>query len=397
MIPKHLIDNRIETLQARLQEEGIDGALILKPQNSFYLSGFNPVIQSQPVAVFLPPRGPASLILHALRYPHALAEAGLQNFVIFGRWGRFGTDAPADIFGALAQCLARSAAGASRFWIEESHIPVSFFRKLQAMLPSCEFVDMTPELTSLRRVKAPEEIELIEKAAGLADVGMDAAIAAIGVGVTEAEVSARSMAAMQMAWQERHPELEPVDFGLPEGGVLNALWTYCLSGDRMNMMCDGSKERRIQDGDLVLVVIWTALNGYHAENERTIAVGRLRDRQEHAFQTILRAREEAAALIRPGTPLSEIYRAATGVMAREGFGSVLPGRVGHGLGLGAHEPPSFGPDEAEPMEEGMVMSFEPAIRIGNLGGVQHSDTIVVTHEGFRFLTHTDRGQIVVGA
>lgn len=384
--------DRLKKIQDTLRQHDVDAALFMKPQNVYYLSGFNPMILSHPAVVMLPAQGEPILLLHALRCRHAEEEAFLRNVRVFGTWGRYGKGAPPDLFGGIRSVLDEPAFHRARRWgMEASFMPVGFHRRWASMLPKAEFIDVDAHLTQARMVKDPDEIDLIRKAAWIADQGMEAALAEVRPGATEIEVSVQCMKAMQDAWKERYPDLEAVDFGSTEGGVLNSLWAYCLSGPRMNFMCDSPKSRQFQNGELVLVIIWTALNGYHAENERTIAVGPPHPQQEKAFETVLEARERASREIRPGTAIASAYHAAAEVMTRDGFGDVLPGRVGHGLGLGPHEPPSIDGATTLTFQEGMVLSLEPALRIGDLGGVQHSDTVEVTDQGFCYLTQTDRG------
>jgi len=185
------------------------------------------------------------------------------------------------------------------------------------------------------------------------------------------------------------------DFGSLEGGVMNGLWCYCLIGERILLNCDVPTPRRPRDGDLVLVVIWTVLDGMHAENERTVAVGDLGAEQRRMYDAVLQIREEAVSALRPGATCAQVYRAAREIYERLGYGAYLPGRIGHGLGLGPHEPPSLAPADHTLLEPGMVLTFEPNLRIPGVGGVQHSDTVLITHDGHEFVTHVRRDFIQV--
>ena len=78
-----------------------------------------------------------------------------------------------------------------------------------------------------------------------------------------------------------------------------------------------------------------------------------------------------------------------------GYGKYLPGRIGHGLGLGPHEPPSLGPRDETVLRAGMIFTLEPNLRIPELGGVQHSDTLLVTETGYEVMTTTRGGYIQV--
>ena len=84
-----------------------------------------------------------------------------------------------------------------------------------------------------------------------------------------------------------------------------------------------------------------------------------------------------------------------GIHAARDTSAYLPGRIGHGLGLGAHEHPSLDARSTITLEPGMLITFEPNLRIPEWGGLQHSDSVLITAEGNEFLTTTRRGYIEV--
>src|SRR5690606_25287311 len=108
----------------------------------------------------------------------------------------------------------------------------------------------------------------------------------------ERDVCAASMHAMNTLWAANYPDVEVCDFGSLEGGVQNGLWTWALSGPRMFYNCDNPTQRKPAPGEPVSIFIWTVANGIHAENERTVAVGKLPDVNGKAIDDILEIREE---------------------------------------------------------------------------------------------------------
>lgn len=58
---------KIMEFQKQLRKKEIAGVVCMKPQNTFYLSGFNPVLYSHPVIVIVPAEGEAVLLVHCLR------------------------------------------------------------------------------------------------------------------------------------------------------------------------------------------------------------------------------------------------------------------------------------------------------------------------------------------
>ena len=72
---KQLYKEKVIKMQASMREMGIDGIICFKPQNTFYLSGFNPILYSHPVVVLIPAEGDAVLLVHSLRARHSADEA----------------------------------------------------------------------------------------------------------------------------------------------------------------------------------------------------------------------------------------------------------------------------------------------------------------------------------
>jgi Xaa-Pro dipeptidase len=98
------------------------------------------------------------------------------------------------------------------------------------------------------------------------------------------------------------------------------------------------------------------------------------------------ARKRAFALVRPGAPCAEIDAAANGFLRDEGYGDRLLHRTGHGFGLSTHEGPWVAAGSEEVLEPGMLISVEPGIYLPGTGGVRHSDTVLVTGDGYESLT-----------
>lgn len=385
---------RIEHLRRAMRDGGIDALVCLKPQSSFYLSGFNPILYSHPVVAILPQTGDPVLLVHALRDDHARQSAWVQDVRLYGAWSTKRTMGP-DWAAALRAILEERGVARGCLGIDGDFLPIAVMRQLEERLPGARFADVSTVIMESRMLKDAAEIARLRIAAELADVGMDAAIAAATARVSEREISVRAMQAMNRAWTDRYPEVEVGDFGSLEGGVHNSLWCYCLIGERVALNSDNPTARVPADGELALIVIWTTCDGLHAENERTVAFGTLNDERRRAFETVLHVRDEVLPVIRPGTTCAEVYRRAREAYERLGYGAYLPGRIGHGMGLGGHEHPSLALADPTVIRAGMVLTIEPNLRIPAFGGLQHSDTLLVTDAGPEFLTKTRRDLIRV--
>ena len=81
-------------LREAMSVEGIDALVCMKPENTFYLSGFNPIMYSHPVVAILPAKGPPTLLVHALRDDHARGSAWLSEIKLYGAWSTKATMGP---------------------------------------------------------------------------------------------------------------------------------------------------------------------------------------------------------------------------------------------------------------------------------------------------------------
>ena len=385
---------RIERLQSDLSDRGIAAMICLKPENSFYLSGFNPIIYSHPVIAVLPASGDPVILVHALRDDHAHASAWVRDIRLYGAWGVKKTMGP-NWLEALREILAELDVRDGTLGIEEEYLPLAHLKKFENEFPKAAFVDASDVIRKSRLLKEPYEIECACIAARLADEGMAAAISALAAGASDRAASVAAMAAMNRLWTTEYPEIEVCDFGSLEGGVHNGLWCWTLSGDRVLINTDNPINRTPRTGEIALILIWAVCNGIHAENERSVAIGPLGDEQRAAYEAVLEIRERTKGLMRPGMPVKEFYGAAMKEYGRLGYGPYKPGRIGHGIGLGAHESPSLDGNSEVVLEPNIVMTFEPNLRLPEWGGLQHSDTVLITESGCEFLTRTDNGFIQV--
>ncbi|MFE2025683.1 M24 family metallopeptidase [Streptomyces hygroscopicus] len=380
-------------VQDNLRTDGVDAMVVVKPQNTFYLSGYTPMIYSHPVLVVLPAEGEPVFVLHALRAHSSRTVSRISDIRPYGRWAK--EIGPDHWWQVLAEVMAERGLSDARIGVEGEFLPVTYQRRLEHTLPGAAFSDTGQALMRARYVKDAAELESLRVACEIADAGMDAALEAVAARRSEVEVSSAAMRTMQEVWSGRHPDRLAMDFGNLEGGVFNALWAYSLVGDRVPMNSAPPTSRRPVDGEIQWTVIWTAIDGMHAENERSVAVGPLPAERQRAFEALLAIREEVQPYLRPGLTCAEVYEAARESYVRHGYGDYLPGRIGHGLGLGPHEQPSLGPRDDLVLAPGMALTFEPNLRIPSFGGLQHSDSLVITEDGHELLTHTRRDLIQV--
>lgn len=383
---------RITRLQEALANEKLDGMVCFKPQNTFYLSGFNPILYSHPVVVVLPAKGKPVLLVHCLRADHAADEAVTDDVRLFGAWGRHKPIAH-NPYEALEIILSDLGIKGGKLGYEADFIPVGTFEKFRAASNASDLKDIALLMRKARMVKDWYEIRMLRQAACLVNAGMKAAVANIRGSEIEASIAAE--VAMRKLWSSELGDFEVSSFGGNEVGIVNALWCYTNSGKRVTYGVECPSTRHPQTGEVSLPIVWAASGGYHAENERSVIIGELTQEYTRAYDAMLEAYNKALSSIEPGVTCAQVYKESVSAFKKAGFGNNLPGRIGHGIGLGLHESPSLGPNELVVLEEGMAFTVEPGLVFPEWGSVRHSDTVLVTAQGVEVLTvEPEAGKII---
>lgn len=385
---------RIQRLKTEMQAAGIDALVCFKPEHTFYLSGFNPIIYSHPLIMVLPLNGDPVLLCHALRDDHARAETWVEDIRLYGAWSTKVTMG-GNWLEALATVLGEHGLTDKTLGIEMAHMPIARYRQIEERLAEATLADSSKIFSRCRLIKDADEIAMARIAAKIADTGMDAAIEALAAGGNERDVVTASMAKMNSFWAAEFPDVEVSEFGTLEGGAQNGLWTWCLAGERMFMNCDNPTTKKPAQGEAVSIFIWAVANGYHAENERSVAVGKVSDAQRRAIDDVLETREAIKPVMAPGQPMAEMFHITKREFEARGYSANIPGRIGHTIGIGAHEDHSLDGKTKVILEPGMMFTLEPNLRVPGVASTQFSDTVLITEDGFEFLTKSRSGYIEV--
>ena len=391
---KHYIEQRTKNLQIFMNDRNIDVAIIAKPENVYYLSDFNPILNSQPAFVILFKDGESCLLVHSIRSDHAKTEGKISNIRLYGKWGNHRSLAmdPSD---AIRKIVCQGNKKKFNLAIELDYLSVSLYNKVLNKLTVNNIVDISSFMDMQKIVKDDMEIERIRSAAVLVDVGSNTTIAYLKKGYNEAEACTEGQYAMRKMWHKKFPGAEVAGFGSSDGGVFDTLHCWCMSGSRIAYGCDCPIHHIPQEGELVLPMTWAKINGYYAENERTLYVKKMDNLQRKVFTTIMEARDRVCEIVKPGITFEELYLAAGNVFIKNGFGSIMPGRVGHGIGLSAHEFPSLIKGNLIQLKKGMVFTVEPGLMSSKWGGVRISDTILITDDGYEILTKSESGMLML--
>ncbi len=364
---------RLTKLRRSLQASGLD-ALALNPGPSlFYLTGLQFHLSERPVVMFFTAGGTPGIVLPELEM---LKLSGLESEVKTFPYG----ENPAGwqtVFAAAGKMLGLEG---KRIGMEPRSMRLLEYHHIITITPASECQDAGNIVGILRLHKDPDEIFTIRKAVKIAQDALEAAVEQIKAGMTEKELAAELV--LQLLRHGSDPELPffPIVSSGPNGANPHAQ----------------PSERKLQEGDL-LVVDWGAtVDGYISDLTRTFAVGEVDEEYMKIHQIVQEANAAGRAVGKPGLPCSAVDRAARAVIEKSGYGEYFTHRTGHGIGLEAHEDPYIRGDNAQLLEPGMIYTVEPGIYLPGRNGVRIEDNVVVNSSGNECISDMERDWWVVG-
>jgi Xaa-Pro aminopeptidase len=254
---------------------------------------------------------------------------------------------------------------------------------LQRTLPGVQLGLASELLRELRIVKDSEEIALLRLAAHAADRVVAQIASGRLVGRTELDVS-----------REVRERL------LAEGHEL-AEFAIVGSGPNSASPHHEASDRVIGAGEPIVLDIGGSLGGYCSDTTRTLWVtggdpanGPTPEFRQ-LFDLLREAQAEASSTVRPGVPCERIDGVARAIITAGGHGPNFFHRVGHGIGLEAHEDPYMVAGNSEVLRSGMVFSVEPGIYLEGRYGARIEDIVVCGPDGPDTLNESDRDLWVV--
>jgi Xaa-Pro aminopeptidase len=241
------------------------------------------------------------------------------------------------------------------------------------------------------RKDAGEQATLREAARRLSAV-LQGVMADIRAGLTEVDVALELETGMRRTGFSR-PAFDTIVASGP-----NSALPHARAGDR-----------RLANGDLVVLDFGGVYNGYCVDLTRTVSIGSPSPEAVRVYDAVRRAQAAAVGAVGPGVATAAVDAAARDSLTADGYGAAFGHGTGHGLGLEVHEaprvarahpaslarvyPPGHLP-EATTLQTGMVVTIEPGAYVPGFGGVRIEDDVLVTAEGCEVLTTVGRDLLV---
>lgn len=227
-----------------------------------------------------------------------------------------------------------------------------------------------------RVIKEEREIKYIERACELTDKCFEHLKSFIKIGMTEKEIAFEI---------ERFYRLNGAD------GV--SFEPIVASGHNSSMPHAIPGNRKIKDGDLILIDMGCKYKGYCSDMTRMIFVNYMEDEYKEPYEICLKNNEDAEKEIRDGQSLKAITQNSNNDLKANGY--VPLHALGHGVGLDVHEEPFFGIVYEQQLKENMVVAVEPGVYRTGQYGIRIEDTVLVGKLGATRLTKSPKEPTII--
>ena len=175
-----------------------------------------------------------------------------------------------------------------------------------------------------------------------------------------------------------------------------------------------SKDRILQEGDIVKVDVGAFYKGYHGDSARTFPVGRVSDEALKLIEATKESFYAGIAAVKSGNRIGDVGYAIDSHVRKYGFSTVKK-YIGHGIGRELHESPdvpNFGtPGRGVRICSGMVIAIEPMINIGTDAvkelpdgwtvktadgklSAHYENTVALTDNGLLILTEVEHDNFI---
>ncbi len=349
---------KFEKVKQLLEDKKLDAVVILSPYNRRYLSLFT---GSSGALVLTKDR---RFLVTDFRYTVQAGEQAV-DFEVVKQQG-----ALLDSIAELTNELDIKTIG-----FEGDLITYQQYAALCSMM---ELVDISGEIEKIRMIKEPFELELIQKAADIADQAYDHILKFIGPGMSEMEVN---------------NELEM--FMRKNGASGSSFDTIVASGHRGALPHGVASEKIINKGEMVTLDYGAIYQGYISDITRTFAVGEPVEEMKRIYDIVLKAQVTALETVKSGMTGAQADAIARDIIVDAGYGDNFGHSLGHGIGLEVHEGPGLSMKSDITLEKNMCVTLEPGIYVDGLGGVRIEDDVLVTEAGLKRFTHSTKDLIIL--
>lgn len=363
---------RVESAQREMRTAGVAGLLVWKDENVRFLTSLRAqLIAGKTMSLngaLLQPDGDPVLLCSGGELDHVrhgMSWIGESHAIPIMEQAELVDGFVKDILGPI---LKNRQLDSGRFGVDAANI--SFINALAQHLPDLELVDGDHIMQKARLIKSDIEMAIIEESCAIGDAVTQRALDETRAGRRELEVAGDAMQTL---------------FHLG-GEMAHVITPFVASGEHMSPPHRLATDKLMRNMDLCFIDIGAMWNGYFADIGRTTIIGKPTKQQKQIYTAVYEGLMAGVEKMRPGFTNKDASDAIVNKIGDHGLAEYMFSLfIGHGIGMGANEPPYIGenmPGSTEvEFRAGMVFAVEPLVWVPDVrggGGVRIEDMIQIT-------------------
>jgi len=370
---------RQETILEELEKRKLAGACFFSNRTIYYLTGFKFSSTERPMALVLT-KDEAVMFVPELEREHCVINTKVDRAVSYPEY-------PGEVhpMKQLKELFIQMNLEDKKIAVDSNGYPsVNGYKgpSLLDLMPKLETESISKFIVEMQKIKSEQEINLIRISAKWGNLAHELLQKYSTDGANEIYVSMRaSMEATEQLMNH---------YGSEYAGRGASAGFRGQIGPHSALPHSVTINATMKKGDVLVTGAGCDISGYHSELERTMFVGKPSKEQKKYFNLMYEAQQIAFDHIIPGEPYSIVDKAVRDFFDKHDLWEYWQHHQGHNIGLNYHEGPFFDIGDDSIMQPGMVVSVEPGIYVPGLGGFRHSDTGVITKDGFELLTYYPR-------
>lgn len=358
------MDTSLSKLRSEIKKQKLDAVLISYVPNIIYITKYNGFSPTEREAYMLITQNKSFLVVSALHFEEAKKKAKNSEVIERTRDNPF-----KEILKNLIKKYKIKTCG-----FENDNLTYAEYEFISPLFLKFKSSD----LSDLRLLKTPGEINSIKKACALGDKAYSHIRKIVRVGMTEKEV------ALEL---ESYIRRTGNDISFPPVVAFD---------EHAAIPHHNTGSKKLKNNTLVLLDFGTKVENYCSDMTRVFLAGIATQDQKKVYQTVLTAQQKAVEYIentlsKGKKPIARIVdsTARDYTVARD-----FPpfNHSSHGIGLEVHENPHISSSK-KPLVNGMVFSIEPGIYLPDKFGVRIEDIFAIENNKLVTLTHSPKGLI----
>jgi len=351
-----------------MKESEIAGALIAPSTNLYYLTGINPLRVLERLFILIALVNDDPILIAPKLYENELKESWVKNVILWKD--------EEDPYIKFKKIMLEKFREGEKLLIDDT-IPASIILKGHNVLDKYNLNPLNPVISRLRAIKDDEEIENLKKASEIVDK--------VFYEILNREMKGKSEREIAMS----------IEYAIKEFGADISFEPIVASGPNSANPHHKSSNRKIREGDIIILDYGAKYNEYCSDITRTIVIGNPSEEIKKVYKIVNEAQEKAFQTVKEGIMAKEIDFMARETIRNYGYGEYFIHRTGHGLGLDVHEEPYITPNSEIILKEKMIFTIEPGIYLPNKFGIRIEDDIIIINNKGNKLTQASRELFIV--